>query len=368
MSESVLVNNWLCRFVLDNLLDFLGLYFDADVLHNLPTLFALVKFLWGTFRFQLSYLADLLKCLVTVWGFPSPTFCPWSRKPLTIVVVPQLLLVQVVQPLRSDARLGLGGAPFLSLSTLRLFGDSCDFAEAPASPLFSGPCAPLFAHPSTGHLIAWPPLHLHFLIHSICLDSVGHSGPLGSWLPPFFPSPPPLPPSPICLDPVGHSGPLGLWLPPFPLTSLGSVGHSGPLGLWLPPPVSFTLTTSTFIHCLDPVGHSGPLGPWLPPCLLSLFITQLLHHCLDSVGHSGPLDLWRPPFLILHSPYILFHHCLDIPAHSVCGYLPLIGFYTSPGISISHCHNPVGHSGPLGYWLCSRISHHFFPTTLSHIS
>ena len=146
-----------------------------------------------------------------------------------MVVVPQLLLVQVVQPLRSDARLGLDGAPFLSLSILRLLGDSCDFAEASASPLFSGPCAPLFAHPSTGHLIAWPPLHLHFLIHSICLDSVGHSGPslALSWFlssphspgvlpsslpqpsrsfrptrflaPPFFPPPPPLPPSPSAL-------------------------------------------------------------------------------------------------------------------------------------------------------------------------
>ena len=66
--------------------------------------------------------------------------------------------------LRRSAR--PGRRAFLSLSILRLFGDSCDFAEAPASPLFSGPCAPPFAHPSTGHLIAWPPLHFHFLIHS----------------------------------------------------------------------------------------------------------------------------------------------------------------------------------------------------------
>ena len=90
-----------------------------------------------------------------------------------------------------------------------------------------------------------------------------------------------------------------------------SVGHSGPLGLWLPPPVSFTLTTFitfTIIHSLDSVGHSGPLGPWLIPCLFSFLISLLLHHCLDSVGHSGPLGLWRPLFLFFHSPYFLFHH------------------------------------------------------------
>ena len=59
-------------------------------------------------------------------------------------------------------------------------------------------------------------------------DSVGHSGPLGPWLPPS-----------LCHDPVGHSGPLGLlrvfFLSLLPLCNLGSVGHSGPLSPLLPP-------------------------------------------------------------------------------------------------------------------------------------
>ena len=57
-------------------------------------------------------------------------------------------------------------------------------------------------------------------------DSVGHSGPLGPWLPPS-----------LRYDPVGHSGPLGLWrvfLSLLPRCSLGSVGHSGPLSPLLP--------------------------------------------------------------------------------------------------------------------------------------
>ena len=61
-----------------------------------------------------------------------------------------------------------------------------------------------------------------------------------------------------------------------PLTSsfhhcLDSVGHSGPLGLWLPALALLLSIIFTFFHSLDSVGHSGPLGP-----VLSSFFPSLL--------------------------------------------------------------------------------------------
>ena len=53
---------------------------------------------------------------------------------------------------------------------------------------------------------------------------------------------------------------------PHLLSSLNPVGHSGPLGLWLPPFSLLFITTSAFVPQLPrPVDHSGPLGLWPSP-------------------------------------------------------------------------------------------------------
>ena len=313
------------------------------------------------------------------------------------------------------------------------------------------------AHSVSGFFFSFSPPSLLDSFLS-CLGPVGHSGPLGLWLPPLFLSPSPIQLFHNCLDPVGHSGPLGPWLflvsspflvhfgvlfsaastqsvipahsvsgfffsfsPPSLLGSflscLGPVGHSGPLGLWLPPLFLSPSPIQLFHNCLDPVGHSGPLGPWLflvsspflvhfgvlfsaastqsvipahsvsgfffsfsPPSLLGSFLS-----CLGPVGHSGPLGLWLPPLFLSPSPIQLFHNCLDpvghsgplgpwlflvsspflvhfgvlfsaastqsvIPAHSVSGFF---FSFSPPSLlgSFLSCLGPVGHSGPLGLWL-----------------
>ena len=101
-------------------------------------------------------------------------------------------------------------------------------------------------------------------------------------------------------DSVGHSGPLGPWLPSL---RHDPVGHSGPLGLLR------VFFLSLLPRCnLGSVGHSGPLSPLLPPYLLSLPSSMLFHHCLDSVSHSGSLGLWPSPLpsLLLPSPFFEF--------------------------------------------------------------
>ena len=93
--------------------------------------------------------------------------------------------------------------------------------------------------------------------------------------------------------------------------------------------------------------------------LVSLLLSLLLHHCHYPVGHSGPLGLWQPPLSFFLPPLSPFSPLPEvIPAHSVLGYLPPVVLLSTPGNPFPHGHNPVGHSGPLGYWL-----HLGFPTT-----
>ena len=102
-------------------------------------------------------------------------------------------------------------------------------------------------------------------------------------------------------DSVGHSGPLGPWLPP--LSSPRPSRSFRPLGLLR------VFFLSLLPRCnLGSVGHSGPLSPLLPPYLLSLPSSMLFHHCLDSVSHSGSLGLWPSPLpsLLLPSPFFEF--------------------------------------------------------------
>ena len=197
------------------------------------------------------------------------------------------------------------------------------------------------------------------------LSWINFTGPLGLW--PFFHS----------RDSVGHSSPLGpglsslfsSLLSPLPfttaLTQLVIPAHSvfGFLHLSLPPSL-----ISTFFHSLDSVGHSGPLSLWLPLYLFLLLFSWFLHHRLDSVGHSGPLGLWQLPLSFLLPPYSLFFTlaCTQsvIPAHSVPGYLPPLVLFSFPRAPSSHGHNPVGHSGPLGYWLHLALPTSFLLTLL----
>ena len=89
-------------------------------------------------------------------------------------------------------------------------------------------------------------------------------------------------------DSVGHSGPLGPWLPP--LSSLR------PSRSFRPTRSMACFSLSLLPRCsLGSVGHPGPLSPLLPLSLFTLFFSLLLHHRLDSVGHSGPLGLWQLP-------------------------------------------------------------------------
>ena len=99
-----------------------------------------------------------------------------------------------------------------------------------------------------------------------------------------------------------------------------SVGHSGPLGPWLPPlsslrpSRSFRPTRSMACFALSlasvQLGLSRSFRPTqslAASVFVSLFFSLLLHHCLDSVGHSGPLGLWLLPRspLLPSSPFFI---------------------------------------------------------------
>ena len=99
-----------------------------------------------------------------------------------------------------------------------------------------------------------------------------------------------------------------------------SVGHSGPLGPWLPPPSSLrpsrsfrpTRSMACFSLSLASVqlGLSRSFRPTQSPAASVFVCTFLLsapHHRLDSVGHSGPLGLWQLPrsSLLPSSPFFL---------------------------------------------------------------
>ena len=77
---------------------------------------------------------------------------------------------------------------------------------------------------------------------------------------------------------------------------IDSVGHSGPLGLW-PPPLSSLLLPSPFFWfhlSLNPVGHSGPLGSWQPLFLFSHSPSLLCHHSPISSLPLGLNGSFRP--------------------------------------------------------------------------
>ena len=160
---------------------------------------------------------------------------------------------------------------------------------------------------------------------------------------PFHPHAPPQPKLSRSFRPTRSRTVLLLLFPPLPSSfhhCLDSVGHSGPLGLWLPIPLALLLSIIfTFLHSLDSVGHSGPLGPVLssffPSLLFPLPVTTALtqsvipthsvsgflhlspppsliftfFHSLDSIGHSGPPSPWLP----LHLFSLLFSWFLGFP-------------------------------------------------------
>ena len=95
-----------------------------------------------------------------------------------------------------------------------------------------------------------------------------------------------------CLDSVGHSGPLGLWqshlsflLLPFSLPfhfSLHPVGHSGPLGYWLPPtscPLPFSL--DSFLSKPPPSRSFRPTRLLASPRTFLLLLAHLSVHLVS---------------------------------------------------------------------------------------
>ena len=185
-------------------------------------------------------------------------------------------------------------------------------------------------------------------------DSVGHSGPLGPWLPP-----------PLRYDPVGHSGPLGLWrvfLSLLPRCSLGSVGHSGSLSPLLPQflfALFFSLLPTTALTQSVIPAHSV-FGNFLAlPCFLPLFFSGLVSPKPEPSRSFRPtrflaascmaLPLALPPL----SPFSYFFsnarpHWV-FPAHGLLQ-LPLSSLIPPPSLFYLSL-NPVSHSGTLGSWL-----------------
>ena len=187
-------------------------------------------------------------------------------------------------------------------------------------------------------------------------------------------------------------------------SNLGSVGHSGPLSPLLPlyllsllfsmllqplprlsrsfRPTRSLATSSPFLASalpffyswfhlsLNPVGHSGPLGSWQPLSLFSHSPCFLCHHSPTSSLLLGLSGSFRPTRSLATSSLFLASALLPLspkpePSRS---FLPTRIVATShhlsfhfPGTPCYHSHHPVGHSGPLGYWLCCSPSRfHFF--------
>ena len=148
------------------------------------------------------------------------------------------------------------------------------------------------------------------------------------------------------LDSVGHSGPLGLWLPfhlfsllfswflSFPTTALTlsvTPAHSVSGNLISFSFFRFSLFFFTFA-CTQSVIPAHSVFGFLPlALLLSIFFS--VFHSLDSVGHSGPLGLWLPfhLFSLLFSWFLGFPTTAltqsVIPAHSVSGNLISFSFF-----------------------------------------
>ena len=139
-------------------------------------------------------------------------------------------------------------------------------------------------------------------------DSVGHSGPLGPWLPPLSSPRPsrsfrPTRSTACFLSLSLASVQLGLSRSFRPTQSLvASVLAFTSLFFAFPPlprlSQSFRLTRSLAIS-----------SPFLASALpLFLNLGSLFHLSLNPVGHSGPLGSWLPLSLFSHSPCFLCHH------------------------------------------------------------
>ena len=182
-------------------------------------------------------------------------------------------------------------------------------------------------------------------------DSVGHSGPLGPGLSSSFSS---------LLSPLAFTAALTRSVIPA-----HSVFGFLPLALLLS--IIFT-----FFHSLDSVGHSGPLGLWLPLHLFSLLSSWFLGFPTTALtqsvipAHSVSGNLISLSFFSL-SLFFFTLACTQsvIPAHSVTGYLPPLVLFPFHWTPFSQSHHPVGHSGPLGYWLHLGLSTSFWFTSLS---
>ena len=284
----------------------------------------------------------------------------------------------------------LGGlAPFSSSSIYRPFNRLTFFPHSPFLPHFLlglsrsfrptrslAPSLPLFLFSPSG---CSPPLGL---------NPVGHSGPLGCWLlypaslpflhlsfHPFHPHAPPQPGLSRSFRPTRSWTVLLLLFPPLTscfhpaLTQSVIPAHSvfGFLPLALLLSIIFT-----FFHSLDSVGHSGPLGLWLPLHLFSLLSSWFLGFPTTALtqsvipAHSVSGNLISLSFFSL-SLFFFTLACTQsvIPAHSVTGYLPPLVLFPFHWTPFSQSHHPVGHSGPLGYWLHLGLSTSFWFISLS---
>ena len=154
-----------------------------------------------------------------------------------------------------------------------------------------------------------------------------------------------------------------------------------------PPSLSSTAGTQSVIpahsvlDCPPPSPPSSHLSPSLLPSFRptrslascpwlifspssSLSCTALTQSVIPAHSVSG--NLISPSFFCLSLFFFTLAYTQSvIPAHSVTGYLlPLVlfPFHWTP---FSQSHHPVGHSGPLGYWLHLGLSSSFWLFSLS---